>query len=403
MKINIANLKMVLLFFLPYTAFLGVAALPTWRIVNILFVLVSVVFLKVRTQDQKPEVLTFMQSIFFIYCTLQVMLLWANGKAGSYELIFIFSLIILFAFCYFFYQLLSTNALQIMKTLFFSTVLLVCYQLFQQVVFQLGKWPLAVILNERGIYENATFFRVIGGVLGAAGFMAEAGHVALFVGPLVMILFLMDYYALLKVDKRFIYLCLFSLVICLSGGAVIHILFAGVMLLIINFRKLNLQALAIIGVSVVLFVVVLYALPAYQDVIVYRVTSVFTGDSERLRGAEIFLTKFMEAPWFGIAPKASRFLSADPNVFIPVMLADHGIIGFTVLMLMWFIPAIYAYRNSERKLFIIPFISLTVHLFLAYGTYTWSVIWINIVLVLWCLSYRPTKAPLNRLNYESAT
>jgi hypothetical protein len=260
---------------------------------------------------------------------------------------------------------------------------------------------LAVILNERGIYENATFFRVIGGVLGPAGFMAEAGHVALFVGPLLMILFLMDYYSLLKIDKRFMYLCLFSLVICLSGGAVIHILFAGIMLLIINFRKLNIQALSIIAASVVLFVAVLYALPAYQDVIVYRVTSIFTGDSERLRGAEIFLTKFSEAPWFGIAPKASRYMSADPNVFIPVMLADHGIIGFTFLMLMWFVPAIYAYKHSERKLFIIPFVSLTVHLFLAYGTYTWSVIWINIVLILWCLSYKPDTPIPTQYQYES--
>lgn len=401
MKLNIASLKMLLLFFLPYTAFLGVAALPTWRIVNILFVVVSVLFLRIRTQDQKPEVLTFMQVVFFLFCLLQVMLLWADGKAGTYEVIFLFSLVILFAFCYFFYQLLSTNALQIMNTLFYSTAFLVVYQLFQQVVFQLGKWPLAVILNERGIYENATFFRVIGGVLGAAGFMAEAGHVALFVGPLLMILFLMDYYNLLKVDRRFLYLCLFSLVICLSGGAVIHILFAGVMLLVINFRKLNVQALAIIGASVVLFVVMLYALPAYQEVIVYRVSSIFTGDSERIRGAEVFIAKFMETPWFGIAPKASRYMSADPNVFIPVMLADHGVIGFTFLMLMWFVPTLYAFRNSDRKLFIIPFISLTVHLFLAYGTYTWSVIWINIVLILWCLSYKPNTANLKNISYES--
>jgi hypothetical protein len=401
MKINIASLKMGLLFFLPYTAFLGVAALPTWRIVNILFVVVSVIFLKIRKQDQKPEVLTFMQALFFIYCTLQVMLIWADGRAGTYEVIFLFSLVILFAFCYFFYQLLSSSANLIVKTLFYSTAFLVVYQLYQQAVFQLGKWPLAVILNERGIYENATFFRVIGGVLGPAGFMAEAGHVALFVGPLLMILFLMDYYSLLKVDRRFLYLCLFSLVICLSGGAVIHILFAGIMLLIINFRKLNIQALSIIAASVVLFVAVLYALPAYQDVIVYRVTSIFTGDSERLRGAEVFLAKFSEAPWFGIAPKASRYMSADPNVFIPVMLADHGIIGFTFLMLMWFVPAIYAYKHSERKLFIIPFISLTVHLFLAYGTYTWSVIWINIVLILWCLSYKPTTPIPTQYQYES--
>jgi len=387
MKVDINSLRLGLLFFLPYTAFLGVAALPTWRIVNILFVVVSFAFLKVNTKNLKPELLTFTQALFFIFCLFQVMFLWDADKAGSYEVIFLFSLVILFSFCYFFFELLNTAALRVMNTLYYSVVVLIIYQLYQQVVFQLGKWPLAVILNERGIYENATFFRVIGGILGPAGFMAEAGHVALFLGPLMMILFLMDYYQLIKVNKKFMYLCLFSLIICLSGGAVIHLFFAGILLVIINFRKLNWQAIGIMFGAALFFAAVLYAIPAYQEVITYRFTSIFTGDSERIRGAEIFISVFQEYPWFGMAPKASRYLSADPNVFIPVMLADHGIIGVFFLMVMWFLPTIYAWRISERKLFIIPFFSLTTHLFLAYGTYTWSIIWINITLILWCLTY----------------
>jgi hypothetical protein len=94
------------------------------------------------------------------------------------------------------------------------------------------------------------------------------------------------------------------------------------------------------------------------------------------------MESFYQNFFFGVAPKSSRFINSDPNTFIPTLLADHGIIGGIAFILMYFAPVLLAFIRSKRKLFVIPFIAMTTHLFLAYGTYNWPFIWIIYVLVI---------------------
>lgn len=391
-QIDINSWKLFLLFMMPYTAFYGVPALPTWRIVNLLFVVISVLFFRYHNQrDSSPKGLLVWHIAFFAWCCLQCGFLANEGRFGNYEAIFLIGLVVLFAFCHFFYQLLTAALPRVLTTLYFSLLLLLGYQVFQEAVFLLGKREWATLLNERGIEHVALFYRVIGPLLGSPGFMAEAGHVALFVGPLLMSFILLGHYQIAKVPRWALVVCTASLLICLSGGAVVDGLFLGLMLLIINFERFNAKQFGLLVAIALGFAGLVLLVPAYQEVIVFRVSSLFTGDSERLRGAETFLAVWEENWLMGLAPKASRFLSADPNVFIPVMLADHGIVGLFLLLGIWFVPLYYAWQGSRHPLFVLPYLALTTHLFLAYGTYTWPIVWINLMLALWGLHHGKSK------------
>jgi hypothetical protein len=74
------------------------------------------------------------------------------------------------------------------------------------------------------------------------------------------------------------------------------------------------------------------------------------------------------------------------------LLADHGVLGTGALMILWFLPLIAAFVVSQTRLFVIPYLSLLVHLFLAYGTFTWSIIWINLIISLWGLRQHQKKS-----------
>jgi len=390
LKIDLNSIKLVLLVLLPYTAFYGVPALPTWRIVNLLFVGVSILgVLHESKTDYLPKGLLWWQLAFFCSCIFECAIILDNQKFGNYEAIFIIGVIVLFLFCNLFYLFLNKALVRILRALFISVSLLLAYQVFQELVFLGGKPELATLLNERGIEYIAIFYRIIGPLLGSPGFMAESGHVALFVGPLAMNLLLIKYYNIAKINQLMVYVCLLSLGICLSGGAVIHGFFIGLILLIISAKQANWRLVGTVFFVIALFIGLISFVPAYQELIVFRIQGMFTGDSERIRGAKAFLQIWEQNPWFGLAPKSSRFVAGDPNVFIPVMLADHGVLGLFTLLGLWFVPLFCALKNSKRILFVIPYISLTIHLFLAYGTFTWPIIWINLVFSLWGLNWKP--------------
>lgn len=370
------NLILLSLIFVSYFNIYGNPNFPTWRIVNIIFVLSSFFYYLKIPKKSFPLDLIICQTVFFISIIAQCLHLALIDEFGAYETTFVFSLIFLLGFSFYFHILVDINFYTVIKILMLSIFLNFIYQIFQFVSFLIGKKSWVVLLNQPDVVDTSNIYRVIGPFLGPPGFMSESGQLALFIGPFLIYLIVLNYYKILRLNIFWV-LCLFvSMVITFSGGSFIQFAFLMLtFLMLYGQRLLNLRFLLFLIVLIAL-IFIMFQNDQYFRTVEYRVLSIFSGDSSRFRGASTYLEVFYENILFGLAPKSSRFINTDPNTFIPTLLADHGIIAGGAFLFMYFIPILLAFIRSKSKFFIMPFISLTVHLFLAYGTYTWSFIWI---------------------------
>ncbi|MBY0425468.1 MAG: hypothetical protein K2Q22_07530, partial [Cytophagales bacterium] len=130
--------------------------------------------------------------------------------------------------------------------------------------------------------------------------------------------------------------------------------------------------------------------PGYYTLISERIYSLMSGKSGRLEGARLIMDIFSNNNiYFGIAPKSGRFFEADQNMLLPMLLTDHGLIGTFLISLILLLPYFTALFHQRQLLLLIPYTGFLIHLFLAYGTFMWSYLWIIYILVLFGLTFKP--------------
>lgn len=394
----IRNIIFICLFFIPYIYFIGNPTLPTWRIANIFFVLFAFIYFFNQSAKKLPKTFIAVAGIFVLFVIAEISYITIDGRLGSYEIFYFISLLFLFAFCIFLYVLLKTHFKQTMNVIMFSSVIFVCYQLFQELVFQMGNWRLATVLNQKDIEKQVVFFKVTGGHFCTPGFLSEAGQAALWLGCLIAIVILFSHYNLYKPNGFVILFLMIGLLITLSGGTIIQVASIVTIYSLLNFNHFSVKRVAVAITLVAVIIVFLFLNDTFMYLIEYRVTSMFDGKSERWVGARQMIEMFLENNLiFGIAPKAARFTLADPNTFLPILLIDHGLLGTTLFFGILFIPIGLAFVYSKHKLLIVPYFFFLVHLFLAYGTYMWSYLWIIYILVLYGLETGvPSENPVKK-------
>jgi hypothetical protein len=382
----IRNIIFVCLFFIPYIYFIGNPTLPTWRIANIFFVLFGCIYFFNHSSEKLPKTFIAVAGIFTLFVIAELSYISIDGRLGTYEIFYFISLLFLFGFCVLFYVLLKTHFKQTINVLMFSSVVFVCYQLFQEFVFQTGDWRLATILNQKDIEKQVVFYKIVGRHFCTPGFLSEAGQAALWLGCLIGIITLFSHYKLYKPNGFVILFLLIGLLITLSGGTTIQVASIVTIYLLLNFNNFSVKRIAIALFLVSIIIMSLLFNDTFMYLVEYRVTSMFDGKSDRWVGAKQMIEMFLENNLiFGIAPKAARFTSSDPNTFLPILLIDHGLLGTTLFIGILIIPVALAFVYSKHKLLIVPYFFFLVHLFLAYGTYMWSYLWIIYILVLYGL------------------
>lgn len=384
--------EQVLLFLLPLTGVLGLSVLPTWRIVNVLYVALGLATLRWSKGTPWARNLLYCQLFFLFMVGLQYLNKGPDYAWSFYDISWVSSVVLLFAFSQLFFLRVQSRLEGMLKVFELLALVNILYQLYQQVMFQLKWYGLATVLNEQNITYGNTFFKLIGKLMGSPGFMAEAGHLALFIAPLIGFQLVADYYGVLPLNRKRIIIMGTSLALTISSGAFLQFAFLAVLQLLIIRRNFTVRQLRNVVLLIAGVAITVMTFDAYREAILYRVYSVFELDSGRFMGAKVFWGIFTENTWFGIGPKAARFSGADPNFFITSVLADHGLLAGIPLFICYFLPVALAYYKSDRKLFIVPYLAMTLHLFLAYGTFTWSFIWMHIALTIWGLAYSKTWA-----------
>ncbi len=387
LRFSVTKIQAMLLLLMPLTGFLGSSVLPTWRIANIFYVGLGLAFLKIRPGQSIARNLLWFQLLFLAAVFMQYLGMGTSYAWSFYDISWIISVVLLFGMSQLFFLQIQNGVDRIMQLFYYVAAANVVYQLYQQVMVQLHLYGLATILNEQLVTYGNTFFKIIGGILGSPGFMAEAGHLALFLAPLIGFQLVADYYGILALNRKRVVVMGVSLALTISSGAFLQFILLAILLLLIIRRRLNKSNLAVIA-GLLLGIILIFSLfESYREAILYRFDSVFEQDSARFMGAKVFWQAFLEHLWLGLGPKSARFIGADPNFFFTTILADHGLVAGIPMFLLYFCPVFLAFRRSNRKLFIVPYIAMTVHLFLAYGTFTWAFIWMHICLTIWGLAY----------------
>lgn len=392
MKISTEKVLLGILVIMPFTGFLGVPALPTWRILNILFVLLGLATFKISLEKKElPYNLMIFQGLFLLMVVFQYIGMGISYEYSSYDTTWALGIIFLFFFSWIAFVLLKRNFQRILNVVYYAALINLVYQLYQQVVFQLRLYRLATIFNELNITYGKVFFKITGGILGSPGLMAEAGHLALFLGPCLIWMVVADYYGIWVIERKKFLIILTSMVLTISSGSFLQIGFLLITYLLTIRRNISKKQITnlVIGLGGTVTIFMLY--DKYRDAILFRFFSIFEQDSPRMMGAVVYWQAFQENFWFGLGPKCARFIGADPNFFITTVFADHGFIAGIFLLLAWFGPVTLAFIRSKRKLFIMPFVATTIHLFLAYGTFTWPFIWLNICMVIFALENRQNE------------
>ena len=402
-RLLVRDVQTVMLFLMPLTGFLGHPTLPTWRIANIVYVVLGLLFFRISNKHKIAFNLLVFQFIFLIAVGIQYLGLGNSYNYSTYDFIWIVSVLLLFAMSQLFFLQIQKDLNHILNIFYVLAVCNIYYQLYQQVMVQLHWYMLATILNEYLITYGNTFFKIIGGVLGSPGFMVESGHLALFLAPLIGFQLVADYYKILPLRPKVVTAMAISLALTISGGAFLQFSILAVLLLIIYRDRFDYKKLLLVCGLVSGLVIIFLFFKSYRDALMYRIMSVFEQDSGRFMGAKVFWHAFTENPLFGLGPKSARFIGADPNFFLTTVLADHGIFAGAAVFLLYFCPVVLAFVRSKHKLFIMPYLALTVHLFLAYGTFTWSFIWMHICLIIWGLAYaKPNEMPIEILELKKS-
>ncbi|MCX5890461.1 MAG: hypothetical protein NTY36_13595 [Deltaproteobacteria bacterium] len=244
--------------------------------------------------------------------------------------------------------------------------------------------------------EAANFLRIIGDSLGPAGFMAESSQVAMFIGPLFMILLIANYYKHFKSSLLQRSILLIGLFLTLSGSATIQILFILLTYLFIDLIKIKAHKdiLLAVCVKLVLYSIIIlitgliiyHNYGSYIDAIYFKITSLLKLDTPRTEGARMLLERFSKNMLWGEGFGKFIETGIESNIFLPTLLFEHGLLGGVMFLILFFFPILFRFAKSPFKLYFIPFIAMFVNIFFAIGTYRWPLIWIIYTFTLFSLS-----------------
>lgn len=367
-----SKFEKLLLTCITYTSMIGNAAVPTWRVVNILFVFASLLRLKKVYLNAASIQIFIFSSLLFLVFLFQAIFLYNKDSLDGYGISFLIATFFLLVFTNLFFQYCINDFNNVLKVVRNSIYLLFSYQIYQILAFYLLDPSYVLILNTKDILESSNVFRLIGPFIGPPSFMAESGHLALYAGPFLLSCLVLERKEKLQLSTTFKIICFLHLILTFSGGAFIYLIFS--ILVNVNLR-LN-KILGFIQYFVVFFLVAFgfsKLNPEYVYLIQNKVNSILLLDSPRFDGAWVFIDVFKDNVLFGLNFKSSRFVNADPNMFLPVMLSDHGIVGTSTLLVLLIVPFLF---TSQMGIYL-PYFAMLLHLFFSYGTFTWPMIWIN--------------------------
>lgn len=370
------------LFFMPYICFLDIP-ISTWRLINVGFVGLSMVFW--RRLSALAYFLLGFHTIYLLAMTWQTLGLY--DWMESYNMIFFMSAVFFVLFDVYFVHLLSLDSARVIKTLKWSSVALVVYQIFQIAVYPIAP-GLEVLFNDKSMVEGANFYRRIGEFVTFPGFMVESGQLALFIGPLLSFLLIDQKYKHSRTHLLFYLLIPFSLLMTLSGGGFMQLVMFLCILLLYQFReKRYFILLTVLAIAIGAVILVFTLFPLYTELIAYKFATVFTDENSRNSGTLPFWAAFFHNPVWGLRPGAAHYIVGDPNLWLPVILSEHGALGMWSLFLGFVLPFAIIFRYSTHKLYALPTLQMAVHLSLTYGTYLWPFLWIIYVLCFYRLAH----------------
>jgi hypothetical protein len=368
-------------------------SLSPQRVLLLLFVFSS--FFLTEGRFKKDIIYLYnLQMAFLISILLQ--LLFIINTTELHQLLTFLQIIIFMLFVDQLYYLLSDRYILVYKTLLFSANLLVIYQLFQLSMYTFGYPNLVSILNDPIIMEESNFYRIIGYLLGPAGFMAESSHVAIFIGPLVMVLIISNNYGHFKSSSFQRGILLLGLFLTLSGSSIIQFVFIlfTYLLIVISKKQARHKAISSVIIKIIFNIVIIIIISVilykyyevYVDAMLFKTTDFIKLESVRMQGARIMLENLSKNMLWGTG--FGKFIEpgVDHNFFLTTLLVEQGVVGGITFLMLFFFPILIRFIKSPFKLYFIPFISMVVNVFFAIGTYRWPLIWIIYTLTLYNLS-----------------
>lgn len=388
----------------PYTAlysFLSSSAVPTWRMVNVLLVTYYLLLFRICLDSVQKIYLLFFVFFLAVYCVQQAVL-WRDME--FYSLINMLGITALILLVLVIYSALKIRSEVVNVALVWSVCLLIGYQVYQVLSYALGHPELATVLIDTNLFSEGGYFRIVGGYFGPAGLMVESGHLALFVGPVLMYFLVCEYYGIFGVSKLFSLFALLGLALTLSGGAFVQVLFLVILQLLMllsgksgrgqlftSGRKAGLYLIVVLAITLLL----LFRFEIYGVLVFSKILSVIYGIGSRAEGASELMGIFWSSPFWGSGVNIDKLGVDDPNTFFPYLLATHGVVLGVAFLLLLSGPVALLFFLSSRKLFVIPFIAQFAHLVFAYGSYMWPSIWIVYALVLYGMGSELKAAKLN--------
>ena len=403
-----------LLIVAPYTALIGfndnLERLRTWRIVAaLLFVLVP---LACRWR-LPPSAKLLLGSLvaFSTYLCLQPSLF--GRPAEAMDIAFIGSVVIVTSLMLLAVLLAVNDRAFTLHCLSLSLALACLYQYWQLFAWHFLSREWVSILNDRTQVDLIGFYREIAGLFGAPSFMGEAGQLALYIGPGAGILFLARHYKLYPTSRVILGMVVVSLAATLSIGGVVNLtMLLAIYTLIIFGSGIRLSKRVLWLGSTALLLGGLVAVELLNpDILQFfglRWESIASGTSERQLGATMFLELLQSSPWFGYGFMSYLAIDAQPSHFITI-LTDHGIVGSLLLGTVCLLPLTSILWRSKYRLFAIPYVASLLHVALAYGSYQWPGLWINLGLALYFMEVgriRPSsmrRAESHRVAYGAVT
>lgn len=369
---------------------IGYDVFPTWRIFNILFVLCGFIVISKVKLYEVPFEFMFLFGLFMLWILFQFAFVLVEDRFGIYEPFYLISLFFLVFLAFFLHVLLYRETKKTIETIQLSLNIMVAYQIFQFLAFFFGFPQYCHILNQFDIEKITIFYKIVGTLMGPPSFLSESGMFALFLGPMLAIFILFDHFNIYKPNKKIYFSMFIGLALTLSGGAFLEFIFLGILIFVLNIKKVSLTQYALIVGFLTIVTLLILNNPGYQVLIFDRFQSLFTGKSGRFEGYRQIMDIYFDGNLlFGIGPKSGRYFNADQNMLLPMLLTDHGLIGTFLIALIFALPYFLVFTTKSRPIFLIPYTGFLIHLFLAYGTFMWSYLWIIYIFILFGMTYKP--------------
>lgn len=400
----------LLLILFPYVGiynFTGSPSAPTWRLANAaLVILWCAVFPIWKGRPMRVQA----GLILSLLIAVAVQITLAYKPVELRDVVLLLGLGLLLASTLPIMSIYRGDPAYLLRLLRICVYLAIAYQAWQIFAFVAFGRDYVTILNDRTTVASSNFFRLIGGFLGAPSFMAESGHLAMLVGPVAMIMQLASHYRVDAPPRYFTPLSLASLIATTSTGALIYVALIGGVWLACRMRSAGAMLLTLLAAAaggVVLSTMLgdadfwfgnAYGAdgPNVLAGLALAIRKINNPDGQpRLVSALMYLKAAMDEPSFGYGFGGDLlYVNADPNMLWPVTLMNHGIPVTGMLIAMIVLPILAAAVRSDRKLFVLPFVAVLLHVSSAYGSYLWPAMWIVqavCVAALW--GDRPSATP----------